>query len=578
MSSPTPPNKPREISNEVRMVLAFILMGLILVGTQLLYRKLGIVAPEQQKTATPAAAKKAAAPASKGTASAPPSAVPAAPAAFATETQESEFTLDNGVYRIVFSNLGASVRSWTLKNFKDSNSKPLELVNRKGGAKTGYPFALVFRGQGPTADLNNALWVPHPGADGLTIAYEYSDGKTVAKKTFAFQRDGYMVQFADEVSVNGNGLPHLIQWRGGFGDMTATNPSGHQETIRYDVEKNKLLTEGAKVAKGGPVRSDSVYSFVGIDDQYFAAVFLPPTNAPVQTTTFADSVVTAVDSTEQPFAGLAVGGEARNQMGLYVGPKEMNSLAKVNPRLEGVIDWGWFGFIAKPLFLILQWLNNAYVHNYGWSIIVVTILINIATFPLKMANFKSMRKMQKLQPELNKINDKYKGISMSDPRAQQKQQETMELYKKHGVNPMGGCIPLLIQMPFLFAFYKVLSVTIEMRSAGWLMVTDLSQPEHWWVFAGADIRLLPIVMIISSYLMQRMTPMAGADPAQQRMMQFMPLMYGFFFWSASSGLVLYWLTSNLVGIAQQLFFNKTAGPVTVPAKTTSPAKDGRKRA
>ena len=142
---------------------------------------------------------------------------------------------------------------------------------------------------------------------------------------------------------------------------------------------------------------------------------------------------------------------------------------------------------------------------------------------------------------------------------------------------MGGCIPLLIQMPFLFAFYKVLSVTIEMRNASWLFVTDLSQPEHWWVVGGTDIRILPVIMIVSSYLMQRMTPMAGGDPAQQKMMQFMPLMYGFFFWPASSGLVLYWLTSNLVGIAQQLFFNKTSGPITAPAKITSP-KDGRKRA
>jgi YidC/Oxa1 family membrane protein insertase len=295
----------------------------------------------------------------------------------------------------------------------------------------------------------------------------------------------------------------------------------------------------------------------------------------MQTTTFSDNVASSADASEQAFPGFAIGGDSRNQLGLYVGPKELDSLRKVNPRLQDVIDWGFFGFIAKPLFLILQWLNTNYVHSYGWAIILVTVLINLALFPLKLANLKSMRKMQSLQPELNRINDKYKGISMSDPRAANKQQETMELYKKHGVNPMGGCVPMLIQLPFLWAFYKVLSVAIEMRNAHWLWVTDLSQPEHY------AIRVLPIIMIVSSFLLQKMTPMTGGDPAQQKMMQFMPLMYGFFFWPASSGLVLYWLTGNLVNIAQQWFFNKTAGPVALTAaskKTIASPKDGRKRA
>jgi YidC/Oxa1 family membrane protein insertase len=270
-----------------------------------------------------------------------------------------------------------------------------------------------------------------------------------------------------------------------------------------------------------------------------------------------------------------VGGESGIQMALYLGPKSVSTLGKVNPRLEDLIDWGWFGVIAKPLFLILQWMTTGFVHNYGWSIILLTISINVALFPLRLANLKSMRKMQALQPEMARINDKYKGISMSDPRAAQKQQETMDLYKKHGVNPMGGCVPMLIQLPFLYAFYKVLAVTIEMRAASWLWVGDLSQPEHF------AIRFLPIVMVATSFLMQKMTPMAtGGDPSQQKIMQFMPLMWGFFFWSASSGLVLYWLTSNLVQIAQQWFFNKTSAPLTVIAasqKKVITAKDNRKR-
>jgi len=559
------------------MVIAFVLMGLILVGTQFFYRRMGwvpaqpnppvksAVANPKEVHKEPAPANPAAAPAGVG------EAMPAAVAAVA----ESEWTLDTNLYRIVFSNRGATVKSWTLRNFKDNDNKPLEIVNTKGAERVGYPFTYDFRGQQPSTDLNKALWVAHPGG-GLSIEYEFSDGKTTAKKTFAFTRDGYLVQFSDEVKLGSAGLPHLVQWRGGFGDMAVNNAAGHQQGVRYDTEKKKLVEEAAKAAKNGPARADGIFSFAGIEDQYFSAAFLPPQGTPLQTTLFDDTVASPADATEQPYPGVAVGGDSRNQMALYLGPKSYSILGKVNPRLEDLIDWGWFGLLAKPLFLILQWMTNLYVHNYGWSIILLTIAINIALLPLRIANLKSMRKMQALQPEMAKINEKYKGLSMSDPKAALKQQETMDLYKKHGVNPMGGCIPMLIQLPFLYAFYKVLAVTIEMRGASWLWVGDLSQPEHF------AIRFLPIVMVASSFLMQKMTPMAGGDPSQQKVMQFMPLMWGFFFWSASSGLVLYWLTSNLVQITQQWFFNKTASPVTViaPQKkviSATSAKDTRKR-
>jgi YidC/Oxa1 family membrane protein insertase len=562
------------------MVIAFVLMGLILVGSQWVYKKFGLLPAPPSQNAGLNPAMKSAVPAKEAAAS---SGAPASPAAATPDTggvmpiaaaAETEWTLDTNLYRVVFSNRGATVKSWTLRKFKGDDNKPLELVNTRGAQKVGYPFSYEFRGQQPSTDLNKALWVAHPAGDGLTIEYEYSDGKTTAKKTFAFQREAYMVQFADEVKLGNAGLPHLVQWRGGFGDMAVDNAAGHQQGIRYDSDKKKLIEEAAKSAKNGPVRNDGSFSFAGIEDQYFTAAFLPPPNTPLQTTMFDDVVNTPINGAEEPYPGVAVGGESRNQLGLYLGPKEVSTLGKINPKLEDLIDWGWFGIIAKPLFLILQWMTNAWVHNYGWAIILLTVMINIALFPLRLANLKSMRKMQALQPEMARINEKYKGISMSDPRAAQKQQETMDLYKKHGVNPMGGCIPMLIQLPFLYAFYKVLAVTIEMRGANWLWVTDLSQHEHF------VIRFLPIVMVASSFLMQKMTPMAGGDPSQQKMMQFMPLMWGFFFWSASSGLVLYWLTSNLVQIGQQWFFNKTASPVTVITTTQKKAisaKDNRKR-
>jgi YidC/Oxa1 family membrane protein insertase len=573
------------MSNEVRMVIAFVLMGLILVVTPWAYRKLGISPqPPVTRKQTPAAAKpgaaeKAAASTASGTPMslsnppAPENIPPAEGAVMAVSAQD--YTLDTNLYHVVFTNRGATVKSWTLKKFTDSVGKPLELVNQKGDEKVGYPFSFMFRDKQPTSDLNKGLWVAHPGPE--TISFEYSDGRTHAVKTFALQRDGYMVQYSDEVTQGETGIPHLVEWRGGFGDMAVQSAAGQQATIHYDLEKNKLLREAAKTAKNGPVNADGMYAFAGIDDQYFAAAFLPPQNTTLETTTFQDTVASPVNNSEDAYPGVAVGGASRNQFGIYLGPKDISTLHLVNPRLDGIVEWGWFGIIAKPLFIVLHFINDKFVHNYGWAIVLITVVINMAMFPLKLTSLKSSRKMQVLQPEMKKINDKYKGIGMSDPRSSQKQQEMMALYKEHGVNPVGGCIPLLIQMPFLYAFYRVLAVSIELRHASWLWIADLSQHEHF------EIHFLPLIMVVTSYALQRMTPPPTAgDPTQQKMMQFMPLMYLFFFWTASSGLVLYWLTGNVVGLAQQWFFNKTAGPVEVRdvAKVAKKviAKDGRKRA
>ena len=232
---------------------------------------------------------------------------------------------------------------------------------------------------------------------------------------------------------------------------------------------------------------DGTFSFVGLEDAYFAAVVLPEGNGTTNTTIFNDSVPTASDQSDQPFIGDAVGGKGTNQFELFVGPKDLELLKKVNPKLEQIVDFGYMWFLAKPLFLALRFLDHAYVRNYGWSIVVATIFINFCLFPLRMFNMKSMKKMQALQPKIQAINEKYKGLGMRDPKMAQKNEETMALYKENGANPMAGCLPMLIQMPFLIAFYKVLAVSIEMRGANWMWVTDLSQPEH----RGDDYHQLP---------------------------------------------------------------------------------------
>ena len=170
------------------------------------------------------------------------------------------------------------------------------------------------------------------------------------------------------------------------------------------------------------------------------------------------------------------------------------------------MDFGWFAILAKPLFLALNWVNDKYVHNYGWSIVVVTIVINFLLLPLKFSSLKSMKKMQVLQPQIAAINEKYKNIGIRDPKKAEQNQEMMALYKRNGVNPMGGCMPLALQIPFFIAYYKVLSVSIEMRGAHWLWVTDLSQPET------LAIHILPILMIGTQFLLQKMTPTTTGRP------------------------------------------------------------------
>jgi YidC/Oxa1 family membrane protein insertase len=373
------------------------------------------------------------------------------------------------------------------------------------------------------------------------------------------------------VTTDGKPTPHLVEWRGGFGDLTVPQPSSNTITLYYDLSNNKLQDQRASAAKNGPVTATGNFSFAGLADKYFAAVFLPEGTAPVQQTTFGDWARTPLEEKPQDFAGVAVSDGDTNRFRLFVGPKDLQLLKSVDPKLEQVVDFGWLSLLAKPLFLVVNWANSNFVHNFGWAIVIVTVILNFILFPLRLTNMKSMRKMQALKPQIDAINARFKNVGMRDPKKAEQNQEVMDLYKKHGVNPMGGCVPMLIQVPFFIAFYKVFTVSVEMRGASWLWVTDLSQAEH------LPIKLLPIIMIVTQFLMQKMTPQANVDPNQQKMMYMMPLVFGFMFYQLPSGLVLYYLTSNLVNIGQQWFFNHT-DTARVAALSVQPPKkkNGRK--
>ncbi len=568
----------KDMSMELRLLLAFLLMGAVMFLTPYLFKS---AAPPPGKKSAETAATTTAPSTQSGEVPSPtqPAAEPAqevaaakgAPTSPATvEKAQAPFIIDTDLYRITFSNQGANVRSWLLKKYLGNDGKPLEVVNTASGL--GYPFTLHFPAQQPTAKVNWTWYKQTGDPDGLGVTYEYSDGHTSVRKAFHFQKNSYLAEVSAEASVDGKPIPAMLQWRGGFGDFTVSSPAGNQRTLYFDVGQNKLVEKTARDAKNGPVASSGNYSFAGIADTYFAAVFLPRESTSVQEITFPDTVkMPGPDEKPQPFAGVAVSDGDVNQFELFVGPKDLDLLRRINPKLEQVVDFGWFSILAKPLFLIVNWFNDAWVHNYGWAIVIVTIALNTLLFPLKLSNMKSMRKMQALKPQIDIINQKYKNLKLTDPRKADQNQEVMDLYKKHGVNPMGGCFPMLLQIPFFFAFYKVFMVSVEMRGAHWLWVTDLSQPEH------LAIRVLPIVMIASQYFMQQMTPQATADPNQQRMMKFMPLIFGFMFYNFPSGLVLYYLTSNLVGIGQQWFFNHTETAQEAARSVEPPKKkNGRK--
>ena len=557
----------KDLSMEVRLLLAFGLMGLVLLTTQYFMPASKPPAPKkapaQEQVQTPPPQPSLPVPAQGASKATPPV---RAPEAIMAQQREVKI-VETDVFRVELSNEGATVRSWKLKKYKDSEGKPVELTSAAGNAKAGWPFSYIFPHARPSVDLDKALFsVKQP--DPLTVEFEYSDGSVLARKTYHFEQKKYDVAIGSNVAQGGQGLSHLLSWRGGFGDRTTHNEAGQQHAVFFDGEKNKLNTEDSKTAKNGPVMHSGSFLFAGLEDNYFAAVVLPESGTSFDFQVWQDSFKVKPDATEETaHVGTAVGGQPALKLRIFVGPKNLDILRSTDQKLDQIIDWGWFWFIAKPLFLGLHWVNdnltNSSKDSWGWAIIGVTIMINFIMLPLRYTSMRSMNKMSAIKPQIDALNARYKDVPMRDPRKQKQNEELMALYSKHGINPMGGCIPIVLQMPFFIAFYKVLSTAIELRGASWLWVGDLSQPE------AAFIRILPIGMLITQVIMQKMTPSPGQDPSQKTMMMLMPIVLSVMFYSASSGLVLYWLTGNVVGIFQQYFFNKAA---VSPVPAAPPAR------
>ena len=507
-------------------------------------------------------------------ASASTAASPTAAAASAVPTvqapAEATTTVENELYRITFTNRGGQVSSWILKKYKDSDGKPLNLVHTQAAQQFGYPLSLYTYDAALTAGLSKALYVPSATgqlAAPASLTFHYSDGATTVRKTFSFD-ETYVLHADVEVTRGGVPVRALINWPGGFGDQdNASAYAGAQLDYAQNAKEQHLA---AKKVSGGETLNGP-FDWAGTSDTYFAAIFLPdsPETATVAMLhnqldvaktirrTGLGSGAPAKGAIEVPVLGAALGDTSgRTQTRVYVGPKAVNILRGIHATgntisLEPLLDFGFFGPIGKYLFLSLQFIHAHITSNWGWSIVLLTVLINLLILPLRVKTMQSGLKMQRIQPQMDAIKERYKKFKATDPKRNEMNVEIMKLQKDNGVNMFGGCIPTLIQMPLLFAFFSMLPKVVELRQAHWFWLPDLSSADPY--------HILPIVMIVSQFLVQFYTPSPGVDPQQQKMMAFMmPAVSGYMTWNYASGLALYWTIGNLISIVQQSVMNRTS--------------------
>jgi YidC/Oxa1 family membrane protein insertase len=497
-------------------------------------------------------------------------------------------TIENENYRIVFTNQGAQVKSWVLKKYFDTAGKPLDMVQPQASAYFGLPLSLFTYEPALTTQLNQALYqvtatgaqptvtghVEVPATSALTFHYA-ANGLDVVK-TFRFDAS-YVVTVEAVVKRNGAPVRALIQWPAGLGDMEEFLPSSSTRSSiptsaasHFDWSLNgKQDTEAvAKISNNATL--DLPYSYAAVADLYFAAVFLPDTPDRATLVTLHNTidlprVLSDPNSEKKPahVLGLAMGDTSGStRLRLYAGPKAMDLLTSIHATgadgkptgqsLEPLIQFGsWLGLIAKPLYLALHFLVEHGVNNWGWAIIIVTVIFNLLMLPTRFMMMKSSLKMMRIQPKVEAIKQRYKHLKATDPKKAEMNGEMMALYKDEGVNMYGSCLPMLVQMPLFFAYYRVLLNAVELRQAQWFWLTDLSTPDPKYI--------LPILIIVSMFLIQFLTPSPGMDPAQRKMMAIMmPAIFGFTMLHFASGLALYWGTGNVINLAIQLGINQSS--------------------
>jgi YidC/Oxa1 family membrane protein insertase len=530
-----------------------------------------VPAPQQAAqvaTPPPATPPASTAPAASAGASAPTAAAPTAPAAAAivSDAAARDIAVETSTVSAVFSSQGAVLKSWKLKQYLNAGH-PLELIPQNLPDQFPKPLSVAVDDPAVSAKLRAALFKPSAdslslGAAGGTLEFEYQEAGLVARKKFQFQPDGraYLVIVDASVDVGGKPQPVTVEWGPGLG--LGYDVEGAQAfpiraiQLRDKVERLAVSDVETQGRYEAPLR------FAGVEDQYFLTAVLPQFQRPAPQTVRVDYQPVSHPLLNDPQNRIRklIAYSARTpgpaSLAFFMGPKELDVLRAIDPQLTGAIDFGIFRFLVVPLLQALKWVNG-FLGNWGWSIVVLTILINLLIFPLRHRSMVSMRKMQSIQPEVKAIQERYAKYKITDPERQKMNQEMMALYKQRGVNPASGCVPMLLTMPVLFAFYAMLSAAIEVRGAhffGW--ITDLSLMDPYYV--------TPILMGGTMFWQQKMMP-TTADPVQQKMFLLMPIIFTAMFLWAPSGLVVYWFVSNLLAIGQQYLTNRMIGPPPRPA-------------
>jgi len=452
-----------------------------------------------------------------------------APAATPSASFDAEqfVTVETDLFRAVLSSRGGTISAFELKEYKTDDGRPVSLLTDRG------MYRALSIGSNNDFSLSNQnfqvmgsdLRLKQPGAQG-SVSFSLSTDNYTITRTYTFRGGSYVFDLVDRVE----GLP-------GYSIALGTDLGIHERKDRYaHVGPVVLVDAKRKEYTAGKLKKPKAVTgnlkWIALEDKYFFSALVPK-----------GPMASADLWSYQDVPAISLSGRPGEQsFSVYVGPKRRYELMALDIGLESIVDFGFFSVIAIPIFWLLKELF-AITGNYGWAIILLTIIIRVPFLPLVSKSQRSMKKMQMVQPKVLEIKAKYKK------NPEQMNKEVMALYKKYKVNPLGGCLPLLLQLPVFFALYKVLLAAIELRSAPWIFwIADLSQKDPFYV--------LPLVMGATMFLQQKMTPTAG-DPKQQKIMQLMPVIFTVMFLWFPSGLVLYWLINNLLAITQQYFINKS---------------------
>jgi YidC/Oxa1 family membrane protein insertase len=490
-----------------------------------------------------------------------------------SESAERDVPVETKDVIAVFTNRGARLKSWRLRHYRNAQGEPQELIERErpasgpGGVETqALPFTLKAQDTSVTNALTQGLYaVTQASQSPLALRFEYRDSSGLqAVKQFSLDPSSYVLTFRASITQGNRALPATVLWGPAVGDTA--------EVRQYSQKPSGLLFQSGKVQRLDPKgiakqpEHQGDFAFAGVDDNYFMTVALGLTGAKIKFQPV--SIPPSPNPHETPRELVAYSiepGAADLGVRFFVGPKDFDVLKAIDPDLPNAINFGMFKVIVVPLLQSLKWVNS-FVGNYGWSIVILTIVINAIMFPLRHKSTVSMRKMQEIQPQVKAIQDRYAKLKATDPAKQKMNQELMALYRERGVNPASGCVPIMLTMPVLLAMWALLQTSIELRGAPWFgWIHDLSTHDPYYVLA--------VLMGATGFWQQRMMPATGADPAQQKMMMFMPLMMTVMLAWLPAGALVYYVVTNIWMIGQQYLTNYLIGPPVI--KTVRPPAERR---